>query len=188
MTTLKQLLWKRWGTAQHPAEWDGREGGGPGSQRFWEYLWTIDQIGSPQSVLDVGGGETQFFANLLSEIVPDVSIVDPLVEPAPGRYRMNLEEFVFQGKARTYDKITCVSVLEHIDDKERFCAALDKLAAPIVLTFELGPGCIEMPEMYRALKQFRQHHIAKMEACPVLADNSAIDKWRPLGIVLEPNP
>lgn len=187
IATLHQLLWERWGTTEHPAEWDGHEGGGKGSQRFWEYLWALDHIGYAQSVLDIGGGETLFFFNLLSAAIPDVSIVDPLVKEGLNRYPMTLEQFASSKVVRRYDQVTCISVLEHIEDKERFCHLLDTFDSPIVLTFELGEGCVPMPEMYRCLAQFKHHHVTKMESCPVVADNSAFDKWRPLGVVLEPN-
>lgn len=189
MPTLTQLLWERWGTAEHPAEWDGREGGGRGSQRFWEYLWTLNQINPPDvRVLDVGGGETLFFFNLLSGGIHIVEIVDPLVEPGDFRAKMDLVTYVAaRPPSHNYDIVTCVSVLEHVERKEEFCAALDTFRCRIVMTFELGPGCIEMSEMYRLLLQFKRHHITKMESCPVLADNSKVDLWRPIGIVLEPN-
>lgn len=188
MKTLQQLLWERWGSAEHPAEWDGRElGGGKGSQRFWEYLWALDRVGNAGSILDIGGGQQAFFANLLSAVMDDVSVVDPLIEDGMGRFAMTLDQFAAGYVVRKYDLITCISVLEHVEDKDRFCHLLDTFEAPIVLTFELGEGCIPMWEMYRCLDQFKHHHVTKMEACPVLADNSSFDKWRPMGIALAPN-
>lgn len=127
-------------------------------------------------VLDVGSGSTQFFPIFLNAAVPAiVEVVDPIIN-------MTLEEFA--PKAMGFDWITCISVLEHVEDKPRFCAALDSLDAPIAMTFESGPGGVEHKEMYRCFAQFKNHYLAKMELCPVWADNSAPDKWRPMGVVL----
>lgn len=181
MKSLKQLLWERWGTAEHPAEWDGREAGGRGSQRFWEYLWTINQLGPAGCVLDAGCGKPMFFVNLLAAAGLAVRGVDPDVDG------ITLEDYVRQDAPKDFDVVTCISVLEHIDDKEAFCDALDTFNAPIVLTFEFGAGCIEIPMAYKCLARFKRHHLSRMDLCPVWADNSAFDKWRPMGVVLDLN-
>jgi hypothetical protein len=192
MKTPTQLLWERFGTTEHPAEWDGRDGnGGIGSQRFWEYLWVLQQIGTPQSVLDVGGG-AGFFAAILNDSAIQANVVDPLLpEWGKADFKSTLEQFVAASLTADnrsgYEWLVSISVLEHVPDKPAFCAALDSFDAPIALTFEFGPGCIEMPEVYRCLAAFKRHHITKMELCPVVADNSDASRWRPFGIVLQPN-
>ena len=70
---LKQRLWQRFGTAAHPAEWDGLVfGGGKISQRFWEYFKVIEylDVADGARVLDIGGGSpttgVSFFPQLLA--------------------------------------------------------------------------------------------------------------------------
>jgi hypothetical protein len=184
----KQTLWERWGDPAFPAEWDGHGGnGGKGSQRFWEYLWVLDKIGHPQSVLDVGGG-TGFFADLLMDSGVPTKIIDPLASKETD-YRCSLSEFIDSSvmSSLNFDWIASLSVLEHVEDKDAFCADLDSFNAPIAMTFEFGPGCIEIKEVYRCLSSFKRHHLTLMEICPVWADNSSPDKWRPMGLVLDLN-
>lgn len=172
-------LWRAFGESRTPSEWDGLDGnGGKGSQRFWEYHWTILQMPNvPQRVLDVGSGSTQFFPTLLKRFGIHCEIVDPILNET-------LEEFA--PKAQRFPWVTCISVLEHVEDRPKFCAALDSLDSPIAMTFESGPGGVEHKEMYRCFDVFNNHYLAKMELCPIWADNSAPDKWRPLGVVFLP--
>ena len=184
----QQLLWQRWGDPAHPAEWDGREGnGGKCSQRFWEYLWVLNHIGEPSSILDVGGGQNTFFKDLLKDDVFFV-VVDPLAPTSASgdSHGMTVEQYAAT-KRLSFKCVTCISVLEHVTDKDAFCAALDSFPCPIVMTLELGEGCVTMPQLYQCLRQFMNHHVTVMEACPVVADNSYGGRWRPLGLVLEPN-
>lgn len=183
MKSAWQLLWERWGDPAHPAEWDGREGGGRGSQRFWEYLWALNEVWlcpDVRRVLDVGCGKEQFFCTLLSD-----SGISKVVGIDPECGTPTLEEWRWKTQEE-FDVVVCISVLEHIARPEEFCLVLDSIAAPIVLTCELGEGCITMPVLYKCLNQFTRHHMAKMELCPVVADGSN-GKWRPFGIVLDCN-
>lgn len=186
--TIQQRLWEWWGDPNHPAEWDGREGGGKGSQRFWEYLWAIDNLPPSTRLLDVGSGETLFFPALLRSGINHVYSVDPATDGLNHR-RMTLEKFIEHGGTQPWDCVTCISVLEHVEDKPGFCRALDSLKAPIILTCELSyeADVVTMPMLYECLNQFKKHHITKMESCPVWADNSYGGKWRPFGIYLEVN-
>lgn len=187
MSTLKQLLWERWGNAQYPAEWDGRDGGGgKGSQRFWEYLWAVHQLGDGlKSVLDVGAGSHAFFANLLRAANIHAEAVDPELEATElWMHKTRLEDFSEFGR---FNWTTCISVLEHIDDKVAFCRALDRCGGPIVLTFEYGEECVDNKSLTQCLAAFQRHHITRMEACPVYAENSSPLKWRPVGLVLALN-
>lgn len=201
MKTPTQLLWERFGSAEHPSEWDGRDGnGGLGSQRFWEYLWTLQNIVTPQSVLDVGAGESLFFVTLLGDSCGKFSEIVALDPTLKQRRSManyfieprTLEEYrLLRGstmpKFNPFDWIICISVLEHVPDKPAFCAALDSFDAPIAMTFEFGEGAVTQAELYKCLREFRRHHISKMELCPVVADNSRADLWRPMALVLMPN-
>lgn len=166
------------------SEWDGRDGnGGKGSQRFWEYHWVIQQMPERHRyVLDVGSGETQFFPKLLKQVDLNVTMIDPAYD------NTTIESYVKSkpDMLDTFQWVTCISVLEHVGNKPNFCAALDLLDAPITMTFESGPGGVEHKEMYRCFDAFTNHYLAKMELCPIWADNSAPDKWRPLGVVFLP--
>lgn len=184
--TLQQRLWEWWGDPAHPGEWDGREGGGKGSQRFWEYLWALNHLPPSTRILDVGSG-SGFFPDLLRTGVYVAESVDPVTDGVD-HYQMTLEEYLVIG-ARSWGCVTCISVLEHVEDKPGFCRALDLLQAPIILTCELSHeyDMVTMPALYDCLNQFKKHHVTKMESCPVWADNSEGGKWRPFGIYLECN-
>lgn len=194
MKSLQQLLWERWGKKEYPAEWDGREGGGgKGSQRFWEYLWALGTLHQwdkpiPARILDVGSGQL-FFAELIGQRT-NVDVVDP-DGPTPKAgsnivsWAGTIETFV-EKEIGVYDWVTCISVLEHVEDKPTFCAALDKFMCPISLTFEFGEGGVSLETVYDCLEEFKNHYLYKMELCPVWADNSAINKWRPMGLLLVP--
>jgi hypothetical protein len=80
---LKAELWRRFGSGDHPAEWDGNVyGGGKLSQRFWEYFKAVELLGLDKDsvVLDIGGGspitKAGFFASLLSTAVKTVIVMD----------------------------------------------------------------------------------------------------------------
>ena len=192
-TDLRQTLWSWWGQPGHPAEWDGRYyGGGKGSQRFWEYLWALGQLPPCRRILDVGAGQSLFLPDLLSTQIDEVWAVDPQIPPSRqnARYRaQTLSDFVNQDVARMvdFDCVTCISVLEHIDDKPKFCRELDSISAPIVMTFELAyeANLVTMPMVYDCFAQFQNHYVSKMEVCPVWADNSGFGQWRPIGVTLE---
>ncbi len=189
MITPQQILWQRFGTNAHPSEWDGRDGnGGKGSQRFWEYLWTLGHLQPKQWVLDVGGG-AGFFYHLLRDSGFTCTVVDPEADESMG-WRIPVEEMVRNYRDALmagYSFLTCISVLEHVADRPAFCAALDQFNTPIALTFEFGPSGVEQKEMYACLREFKRHHLVKMERCPVHADNSGWNNWVPMGIVLMPN-
>jgi hypothetical protein len=129
--TLKAELWSRFGTLEHPAEWDGNNyGGGKLSQRFWEYFKAIELLDLDENsiVLDIGGGSPitgmGFFSSLLSAAVKKVIVMDTSIgdtAKAPG----NVE---FVRAAATYEElkallsarpdlthIVSVSVFEHVE-------------------------------------------------------------------------
>ena len=132
---LKSELWKRYGSPQHPAEWDGRVyGGGKLSQRFWEYFKAIELLDlTPDSVvLDIGGGSptegASFFAALLAGAVRRVIIVDPEIPAglSPGA------NTTFVREPANYDAlckllaahpeithVASISVFEHIEPAVR---------------------------------------------------------------------
>lgn len=189
MSLLLQSLWRSFGDPASPSEWDGKDdNGGKGSQRFWEYHWVLRQLGSTSYVVDIGAGKGLFFCNLLMGTGINVIAVDPEIDASETKHvKGTLEQYVRRGFADySQEWVTCISVLEHVEDKPKFCAALDLLKSPIAMTFESGPGGVEHKEMYRCFDAFTNHYLDKMERCPIWADNSAPDKWRPMGVVFLP--
>lgn len=200
---LKQDLWRSWRVLK-PSEWDGGQnrGGGLGSQRFWEYFWTISRLPSSAKIFaDVGSGETDFLPWLMRRNGYRVDSIDPLAPLETGNlsslgssYRMLLDEFLKGNDPDAYMCVTCVSVAEHLPDPTVLFRDLAKFRfARIVCTLELGPDPqafdwqLTMGKLYGCLESMRDsHYLSEMESCPVWADNSSGGRWRPFGIVLEP--
>ena len=130
ITKLKAELWRRFGTPEHPAEWDGYNyGGGKLSQRYWEYFEALELLNPDRAsvILDIGGGSPKtgvgFFSSLLSTVAQKMIIMDPNIQPtavAPA----NIE---FVRIPADYDSvkallashpeithITSISVFEHV--------------------------------------------------------------------------
>lgn len=200
---LKKILWKMHGTSEFPSEWDGNiHGGGKGGQRFWEYLWTIDKMDITESsvILDVGAGNSLFFPKLLKQVCGNVWAIDPEIDSnvtAQKILQITLDDFIykFENNLNSFEIITCVSVLEHMSEEEKvqFCRQLDKFKkASIILTFEFGMLPISFNyqlsvfSLYSCFKEFKNHYISEMSACPVWCENSGNGVWRPVGVVLYP--
>ena len=188
---LKKELWERWGSKEYKAEWDGNVfGGGKGSQRFWEYLWTLDKIDRPDKIIDIGAGKDLFLYKLFLKFPQIEAIaVDPEIEDGYNQFSCNLKEFSKQRHMHERGIITCVSVLEHVENKEEFCSMLDEFQGKIIMTLELSvkqesENYVTRKELYKCLDQFKKHHVTHMKSCPMFADNSD-GTWRPLGLVLE---
>jgi len=132
---IKMELWKRFGTDEHPAEWDGKlYGGGMISQRYWEYFKSIEMLDLDETsiVLDIGGGSPisgiGFFSSLLSKYVKKVIVMDKEIK-CPEEHNTNVEiineDACYENLKdilNTYDTIThisSVSVFEHIEDNNR---------------------------------------------------------------------
>jgi len=127
---LQGELWRRFGTREYPAEWDGFVyGGGKLSQRYWEYFKAIEllELDSGSVVVDIGGGSpitgVGFFASLLATTVKKVIVFDSHVA-ADGFAPANVE---FERRQADYENfkaflqsntdithISCISVFEHI--------------------------------------------------------------------------
>lgn len=196
---LKKELYSRWGDIKYPSEWDGNFfGGGKGSQRFWEYLWTIEQLNSSKKIFDVGCGQSKFFPRLLEKNIAYVYACDPQIEYEKGRNTVyikgTLEEcFDKIPYNNNFNTITCVSVLEHIEDHTLICKYLSKFTTSrIICTLEYGftPRAFNyqvIPQvLYKFFSMMPNHYIEKMELCPVYCEDSHNGYWRPLGIVLDP--
>lgn len=198
MERLKRLLWERWGRPEFPAEWDGiNYGGGKGSQRYWEYLWVVTQLtGHEERLLDVGAGPKLFLPRLLTEVLSHVEAVDPELPAGDAHHHpASLGAWMMQnpGLIHQFDCVTCVSVVEHVQDPREIFRDLARFRkARVILTLELGfdpPGFeyqLTLEKLYQGLGCFHDHYLDRMESCPVWADNSKGGYWRPFGMVLEP--
>jgi hypothetical protein len=132
---LKAALWQRYGSAAHPAEWDGKVyGGGKLSQRFWEYHQAIELLElTPDSVvLDIGGGSpitgAGFFTQLVAPYVRQVHVMDVniggtdklasniIIHQNLANYE-NLSKVLRDNPQVTH--VACISVFEHIQDEVR---------------------------------------------------------------------
>jgi len=127
---LKAELWKRFGSPQFPAEWDGQVyGGGKLSQRLWEYNEAIElmNLNKDSVVLDIGGGTPEtglgYYASILITKVKKIIVVDPTVKNA----KSDLPNVVLVPELATYDSlkkvfndhpdithVTSISVFEHV--------------------------------------------------------------------------
>jgi hypothetical protein len=127
---LKAALWRRYGSPDYPAEWDGKVyGGGKLSQRFWEYHQAIELLElTPDSVvLDIGGGSpvtgAGFFTQLVAPHVREVHVMDVNVGETGG-LAANIKIHRALANYETLSKllkenpqithVACISVFEHI--------------------------------------------------------------------------
>ncbi len=166
---LKSELWKRYGSKEHPAEWDGnvfaRAGGGKMSQRFWEYFKAIELLDlTPESVvLDIGGGSPATGAGFLGEIlaqqVKRVVIMDPNAgTPASGNIecvRTNCAHAELKALLemhRDLTHISCVSVFEHIEPAVR-----EGITRAINESF--NGGCFVATFEYHAKVRLHEHYL-----------------------------
>jgi len=208
---LKRRLWERFGSIEHPAEWNGRiYGGGKLSQRYWEYFKTLELLElSPNSVVvDIGGGSpvtgVGFFASLIATSVRKVFVFDSNISPeaiAP-------EGVEFVTKRATYESmrgfleehpevthIASVSVFEHIPALER-----EGIVRAINETFE--GACFVASLEYHAKSVYFEHQLTattistlfepltnyyldKFESSPVWCENaypSDVPLWYPVAV------
>lgn len=103
--------------------------------RRWEYamalraltVWSETHHGVLHNVTDVGGAGSPF-PGLLHQVTGEpVTVVDPTMN-------MTLEEYVHSGP-RLADVVTCLSVIEHVEDLHAFLFHLSCLVAPGGLLF-----------------------------------------------------
>lgn len=202
LARLKQELWSRFGTVEHPAEWDGIVyGGGKLSQRYWEYFRSIEllDLARDSVVLDIGGGSPKtgvaFFASLIATVAAKVIVVDPnsasgvripsnielISSPASYSQMSNL----FASRA-DITHVTSVSVFEHIEDETRqgLIRAINESFAgrTFVTTFEFHPNrtffehqltARSMSKLFEGLTNFFPDEIS---ASPVLGEIAFDDR------------
>jgi hypothetical protein len=210
---LKQCLWECYGHPDFRAEWDGRIfGGGKVSQRYWEYLITINFLGLDEKsvLLDIGGGNG-FFANLVMPFRKQVIVIDPSVSD---KLVWRIKKIKELANSRTlkyafkdYPEIThvsCISVLEHCTDQQREDLAKglndNFWGDTIVFTFEYHPLMVfkdtflTMKSMSQMFSKFTNFYMTNFTACPTRAINSyselqgeddaigAIPNWYPVAV------
>jgi hypothetical protein len=108
--------------------------------RRWEYALALRAIGehltavpTPSVMYDIGGGGSHFFQMLHATTGVWPTVVDPSLGT------QDLAEFVQEQYPRLGGVVTCLSVLEHVEDLEAFCYHLACLTAPgglLVLTMD----------------------------------------------------
>ena len=111
--------------------------------RRWEYAmairalttWRFESHRTERVIYDVGGAGSPF-RHMLGRN-EGFTVVDP-EEPAPANY--TLEQFVVQG-TELGAAVFCLSVLEHVDDLDRFLFHLSCLVAPGGLLFLTADYC-----------------------------------------------
>ena len=105
--------------------------------RRWEYAMALRAVETwgrePHVAYDIGGAGSPFAQILSNQIGMNVRIIDPVL---PGG--RSVETFIGMNPAIA-DVVTCLSVLEHVDDLDRFLYHLGCLVAPgglLFLTFD----------------------------------------------------
>ena len=127
---LKGELWRRFGSDEYPAEWDGKVyGGGKLSQRFWEYFKAIEflELQTDSVVLDIGGGSPVtglgFFSSLIATSAKQIIVMDPNVSnehSLPRNVQVLRESSGYQSLSAAFERfpelshVTSISVFEHI--------------------------------------------------------------------------
>lgn len=200
---LKQKLWKYFGTKEYPAEWDGIVyGGGKLSQRFWEYMVTIQylDLNEDSVLIDIGGGSPQtgygFFSSIIKDHVKKIYILDPNVnldkksedniEFVPENANYESLKRLLTTKEITH--IACISVFEHIEDSIRneiVSAVNDHFQdGTFVSTFEYHPKQIHFEYQLTAktvselFSHFTRFYLTEYSASPVLCENAFAKKQR----------
>lgn len=103
--------------------------------RRWEYALALAAVKAtkvrPAMVAyDIGGGGSPFGHMLADTIGANVQIVDPTYTPNAYTLAQLLHR-----NPRLGDVVTCLSVLEHVDELDEFCYHLSCLVAPGGLLF-----------------------------------------------------
>lgn len=105
--------------------------------RRWEYALALRAISTwregkdyryPRSIVDVGGAGSPLWRMLAP--IASTRMLDPLVNHTLEYYLTHVTS-----DPELHDVVTCISVLEHVEDLDRFCYHLRCLTAPGGLLF-----------------------------------------------------
>ena len=118
--------------------------------RRWEYAMALRALEEAPNcvgtVVDIGGAGSPFY-RMVEERACEVVIVDPAfpadLPTSRSRWRSNLFSYLTCNPPLA-DVVTCLSVLEHVDDLDRFLYHLSCLVAPGGLLF-LTVDCCACP-------------------------------------------
>ena len=206
---LKQALWKRHGTFEHPSEWDGHIYGGKISQRFWEYFRAIEllDIQDGDRVLDIGGGSPatglSFFSRLLADTGLDLTVVDvnfgkSLDIPSNVSIVQNLADRSVLSSilsSSNFTKISCVSVLEHATREQQvgIFEAIEQAfkGECFVTTFEfherqvLFDQCLTTETLSNAVSKLTRYYLSDIDKCPLHCENAfdgSMRLWYPMAL------
>ncbi len=200
---MKQDLWERFGSGDHPAEWDGKHFGGGGgklSQRFWEYFKTIEhlQLTKDSVVLDIGGWSNDrgagFFGRILAQYIKKVIIMDPTIQldtKVPDNITLVKDFAAFETLKNLFEAhheithVSCVSVFEHIEPAMRegiVKAVNDHFRGDIfVASYEYHTkGChfehqLTVKTASQLFEPLTKFFPTAYEHCPSLAENSYVN-------------
>jgi len=213
-TQLKELLWKSYGTTEHPAEWDGYVyGGGKISQRFWEYLIAIDMLGlTKDSVLiDIGGGSPVTGLSIFPQLIAKAGIKLVVVDQDFGLLENGVLENVtleygiadHETLTRLIKKykpthISSISVLEHateVQQKGIFQAIEDVFKGKkAVFTFEFHETTCHFDQqlttktLSNCVSLLKRYYLSRIERSPLNCVNALDDmtrRWYPLAVQFE---
>jgi len=196
---LKAELWRRFGTKECPAEWDGISYGGVGgklSQRFWEYFKALELLDLDKNsvLLDIGGNSsktgTGFLGLLLSKYIKKVIIMDPNISKSN-----SIDNIILIKKKASYSKlkklfnknkdithITSISVFEHIEENLRKkivdCINNHFKGVSFVISLEYHPKKsffeyqLTTKKLSKLFKNFSNFYLDKLESSPIKSENS----------------
>jgi hypothetical protein len=119
----------------------------PHEHRRWEYALALQAVGRWRArggpwegpLYDIGGAGSAFSEMLADWTGREVLVVDPAITDG-----YTLEQVVEEGGAPLSKVVTCLSVIEHVKDLDRFCYHLSCLVAPgglLVLTMDYWNKC-----------------------------------------------
>lgn len=126
--------------------------------RRWEYALALDVLcrwpSAQRHLVDVGGAGSPF-ASIVGELGWHPDLIDPAV---PGGH--TLAEEVTLRHPRLADVVTCISVLEHVEDLDQFCYHLGCLVRPgglLFLTMDYCDGYALAAEHFRVPDTYHFH-------------------------------
>lgn len=152
------------------------------------------------NLVDIGCGDGELFTQSLSQhssfrvYACDPETSPELPNPTFRFAQMSAEQWCAEvAPGLEIDAAVSVSVLEHCANRFAFCAALDTLPCPVLLTCEfcrdgsdMAHCLVPLSVLTRCIGEFKYHYLARMDSCPVCAENSRDGEWRPLGLLFLP--
>ena len=135
--------------------------------RRWEYalaLWAIwhwkdgRDARYPRGIVDVGGNGSPFW-RMAAPLTAWVQVIDPAENTTLETYLTSLAS-----RPTLVDVVTCISVLEHVEDLDQFCYHLSCLVAPgglLFLTMDYCDGFADARDAFRVPDTYHFHWMRK---------------------------